>query len=57
MLSEWTQYAISLIFFFIVDTLEVMSTVNIFRSFKPWRVNLEVRFAVPCHVTMMIKFV
>jgi len=57
MLPEWTQYAISLIFFFTVDALEVMSTVNIFRSFKSWRVNLKVRFAAPCHITIMIKFV
>lgn len=56
MLLEWTQCAISLIFFLIVNVLETMSIGNILRSFESWRIDFEVGLVTPCHVMMVFKF-
>ena len=44
-------------FFLTVDVLETMSTGNILRSFKPWRIDFEVGFAILCHVMVVFEFI
>jgi len=56
-LPKWTLITISLVFAFVVDAFEQMRAWFTFCSFEPWRIDFEIGFATPCHVSMMFKFV
>jgi len=56
MFPERTCYTISLVFLFVVCTLEGMSAWYFFWHFQSWRVDLEVWFAASYYVLMMLEF-
>ena len=55
--SEWTVITVHLLFILAVNIFKQVSIGFPFFCFKPWRIHLEVSFAIPHHFSMMFKFV
>ena len=40
-----------------VNIFEIMSTEFLFLCFKPWRICLEMGFAISCHISVIFEFI
>jgi len=57
LLPVWTCVTVHLMILFVVYTLKVMGTELTLLCFKPWRISLQVFFAILCLLLVVLRFV